>query len=189
MFEPNLRDERFLPFEGAGAESKWKLDLPADFRQFDYDTISDVILHVRYTARQGVEPTKVRGYLSSLFVDDNPIFAVLLSLRHDFPNEWASFVNSVDPAASFTATIRKDYFPYFTQGKRITINNLDLYDGADTSKHHAIGTLDANSASDGLFGHGSAFTLIAGVDAAGPTQVLVRNANAEVFLIIRYSLA
>ncbi len=29
MFETNLRDERFLPFEGAGAESTWKLDLPA----------------------------------------------------------------------------------------------------------------------------------------------------------------
>ena len=53
MFETNLRDERFLPFEGAGADSTWKLELPADFRQFDYNTISDVILHIRYTARQG----------------------------------------------------------------------------------------------------------------------------------------
>jgi hypothetical protein len=53
LFETNLRDERFLPFEGAGAESTWKLELPAEFRQFDYNTISDVILHVRYTARQG----------------------------------------------------------------------------------------------------------------------------------------
>ena len=59
MFETNLRDERFLPFEGAGAESTWKLDLPKDYRAFDYDTISDVILHIRYTARQGPEPTKV----------------------------------------------------------------------------------------------------------------------------------
>ena len=30
LFETNLRDERFLPFEGAGAESTWKLDLPAE---------------------------------------------------------------------------------------------------------------------------------------------------------------
>jgi Tc toxin complex TcA C-terminal TcB-binding domain len=28
LFEPNLRDERFLPFECAGAESTWKLELP-----------------------------------------------------------------------------------------------------------------------------------------------------------------
>ena len=30
MFETNLRDERFLPFEGAGAISTWTLSLPAD---------------------------------------------------------------------------------------------------------------------------------------------------------------
>ena len=53
MFETNLRDERFLPFEGAGAISTWSLGLPSEFRPFDYMTISDVILHVRYTARRG----------------------------------------------------------------------------------------------------------------------------------------
>jgi hypothetical protein len=44
LFETNLRDERFLPFEGAGAESTWKLDLPKpqDYAAFDYATISDV---------------------------------------------------------------------------------------------------------------------------------------------------
>src|SRR5260370_31728250 len=47
MFEPNLRDDRLLPFEGAGAESTWKLDLPKDYPAFDYATISDVVLHVR----------------------------------------------------------------------------------------------------------------------------------------------
>jgi hypothetical protein len=52
LFETNLRDERFLPFEGTGAVSTWKLELPAAFRRFDYNTIADVILHMRYTARQ-----------------------------------------------------------------------------------------------------------------------------------------
>jgi hypothetical protein len=31
LFETNLRDERFLPFEGAGAVSTWQLDLPKDY--------------------------------------------------------------------------------------------------------------------------------------------------------------
>jgi hypothetical protein len=51
MCETNLRDERVLPFEGAGVESTWKLELSAEFRQFDYNTISGVILHVCYTVR------------------------------------------------------------------------------------------------------------------------------------------
>lgn len=57
LFEANPRDERYLPFEGTGAVSEWQLVLPAssttDPGQFDYGTISDVILHLRYTARDG----------------------------------------------------------------------------------------------------------------------------------------
>ena len=32
--------------------TSWK-ELPTGVRQFDYDTITDVILHMRYTAREG----------------------------------------------------------------------------------------------------------------------------------------
>ncbi len=57
LFETNLRDERYLPFENSGVTSEWQLELPANSSknepaQFDYDTISDVILHIRYTARE-----------------------------------------------------------------------------------------------------------------------------------------
>jgi hypothetical protein len=41
VFEFNFRDERYMPFEGAGAISSWKVELPSGFRQFDYQTISD----------------------------------------------------------------------------------------------------------------------------------------------------
>lgn len=184
MFESNLRDERFLPFEGAGAESTWKLELPKDYRAFDYGTISDVILHIRYTARQGVDTTKVKTALADLFQQASESnLALLLSLRHDFPSEWSSFVTG---AGDFTATIRRDYFPYFTQGKTITVTGLDLY-GQDVTKHHAVG--DSVAATNGLESAQKQFTLTAAEDAPGPTQVLTRTASAQVFLIIRYTLA
>jgi len=142
LFDTNLRDERLLPFEGAGAESTWKLELPKDYRAFDYDTISDVILHIRYTARQGVDRTKVKAALDNLFQRANQAnLALLLSLRYDFPTEWAKFVNAKDNSP-FSATIRRDYFPYFTQGKQITINGFDVY-GQDVTKHHVVGNQDA----------------------------------------------
>lgn len=183
MFETNLRDERFLPFEGAGAESAWKLDLPnpKDFPAFDYTTISDVILHIRYTARQGVDGTKVKTALNDLLQEASQSnLALLFSLRHDFPSEWSSFVNGT---GDFTATIRKDFFPYFTQGKPITIVGLELY-GQDVTKHHATG--DPGAATNGLAGQGQ-FTFTAPPDAPGPTQVLTRTATTQVFLIVRYS--
>ena len=53
VFELNFRDERYLPFEGTGAISSWRLELPTVIKQFDYKTIADVVMHVKYTAREG----------------------------------------------------------------------------------------------------------------------------------------
>ncbi len=58
LFELNFRDERYLPFEGAGAISRWRLELPTVSRQFDYLTISDVVMQLSYTAREGGGPLK-----------------------------------------------------------------------------------------------------------------------------------
>ncbi len=101
MFEANLRDERYLPFEGAGvADSEWKFELAGDFRAFDYSTISDLVLQVRFTARAG-SPTfenDVRGRLKSAL----NAYSVLgqttgglwraFSLRHEFPSTWAALM-------------------------------------------------------------------------------------------------
>src|SRR5262245_42857491 len=51
VFEFSFRDERYMPFEGAGAVSTWRLVLPKTFRAFDYHTITDVIVQVSYTAK------------------------------------------------------------------------------------------------------------------------------------------
>src|ERR1700732_3190246 len=41
LFETNLHDERYLPFEGTGiAGSQWQLTLPSEVRLFDFDTIT-----------------------------------------------------------------------------------------------------------------------------------------------------
>ena len=55
VFNLNFQDERYVPFEGAGAISKWHIKLNTKFRQFDYNTITDVILHMSYTAKEGGE--------------------------------------------------------------------------------------------------------------------------------------
>jgi hypothetical protein len=59
-------------FRGAGAvESKWRLELPSKLRCFDYGTISDVNLHISYTAKDErefrtiVEIIQLEHYLHS----------------------------------------------------------------------------------------------------------------------------
>jgi Tc toxin complex TcA C-terminal TcB-binding domain len=176
MFQTNVRDERFLPFEGAGAESTWKLELPQDYPAFDYTTISDVILHIRYTARQGVDAQKVRKALGDLFQQsDQANLAALFSLRHDFPTEWAKYLNGND---DFSVQIRRDHFPYFVQSRKITISAFDLY-GANVTDHHALAR---PAASLDLTGPQN-FTF-----TVGPADGLPRSPDQESFLILRYSL-
>lgn len=188
MWETNLRDERFLPFEGAGAASTWKLELPADFRQFDYDTISDVILHVRYTARQGGAQLRDKAveYINALVMEANASgLALLFSLKHDFPSEWHRFVtDSAKP--KFEAKVKRDYFPYITQGKEITIDGIQLHalqdgqiEGPTTPSGVSPADLTAalNDKDKGAF------------DLPIPEGgVLVRNAQAHVFVLIKYSM-
>ncbi len=59
QFELNFRDERYLPFEyGGAAESQWTLELPANYKPFDYNTIGDILVHLEATWRNSME-----GYL------------------------------------------------------------------------------------------------------------------------------
>ena len=55
LFELNFRDERYLPFEGTGAVSDWEFEMPRESNREILDTISDVIIHLRYTALDGGE--------------------------------------------------------------------------------------------------------------------------------------
>jgi hypothetical protein len=181
MFETNLRDERYLPFEGAGAESTWKLELPTDFRQFDYNTISDAILHVRYTARQGGAQLRDKAVkqIEELVREANTSeLALLFSLRHDFPTEWHRFVTGTN---NFVATIRRDHFPYLTQGRAINIDTLQV---------HAI----QGSKLESVIPQG--LNLPQGLNAEGVFEfslvpdgtVLIRNKDANVFILTKYSV-
>lgn len=94
MFGLNFRDERYVPFEDAGAISKWHMELPKDFKPFDYNTISDVVIHLRYTAVDGDDKFKAndRGWMQSFIADTEDFsqhdgLSTVFDLKHDFPSE------------------------------------------------------------------------------------------------------
>jgi hypothetical protein len=131
MFETNLRDDRFLPFEGNGAISTWALSLPS-IPAFDYSTITDVVLHVRYTARDGgaalgTAATKCLNTLPPAAAGGRPAptLALLLSLRHDFPTQWYAFMTG--GSADFTAPLTIDYFPYIVQNATLSVGSISVY--------------------------------------------------------------
>ncbi len=133
VFELNFRDERYLPFEGAGAISTWRLELPQEFRQFDYQTITDVILHLRYTACEGGDTLKasalehLMGYVedASELSKREGLFR-MLSLRHEFPSEWHRFLHPEPEAESQVLVLGnlKERLPFFANNQQV--NRLEI---------------------------------------------------------------
>jgi hypothetical protein len=135
LFETNLHDERYLPFEGQGAISTWRIELPKTFKTFDYNTISDVVIHVRYTSREG--GSQLRGQadqeLQAMLNDFARVegkrgLTQMYSLRHEFGTEWARFLSTVTgDKRSLTMPLTKERFPFLFQGRNITIGEIELF--------------------------------------------------------------
>jgi hypothetical protein len=96
---------------------------------FDYDTISDVMLHIRYTAREG-GALLGRSALESLkmLVEESraPGPVRLFSVRHEFPTEWSRFRNQ-PPAAGerrLTFTLRPEHYPFWIHGRLHEVGDL-----------------------------------------------------------------
>ena len=137
MFEVNFKDERYLPFEGAGAISLWHLQLTSAVRQFDYNTISDVIMHIRYTAREGGEELRTSATTNVNNVLHNATILVsqkdkglvrLFSARNEFPTEWYAFLNPPTAADDqvLSLMLTSDRFPFFASIKNIKINAVEV---------------------------------------------------------------
>jgi len=118
LFETSLKDEKYLPFEGAGVISKWRIELPNDTPQFDFDSITDVVMHIRYTAREA-------GHLkaeASKFVKEEILqkqesgLLQLFNINAEFGGEWQLFRSAANNnTRKLELNISKNQFPYWTK--------------------------------------------------------------------------
>jgi hypothetical protein len=161
-------DARLRPFERVGvAGSQWQLTLPSDVRQFDFNTITDIVLQVHYTARQGGDVMKTAAVqnLQNRINKAQTVGSVqLFSVRHEFPSDWAKFQTVTIGGATLTAglslTLLPEHYPFWSQGlvgtgklKAVEFfaeygpgaapPAVNLYDKADKNTTH-IDTLNPN---------------------------------------------
>jgi len=129
VFELNFRDERYMPFEGAGAISSWRLELPQDFHQFDYQTITDVIIHLRYTSCEGGITLKTAAvdHLKEYVQDAAELskregLFRMLSLKHEFPDEWYRFLHPEPDVINqvFVLGNLKERLPFFANSQKVS---------------------------------------------------------------------
>jgi hypothetical protein len=132
VWDPALAGERRMPYEGRGAISTWRLELPAEFPAFDHWSLTDAVMTMRYSARDG--GTSLRDGAVAALVElskdtaQTP-HALLLSLRQDFPSEWARLRAPGSTLRSEDVRVSRDRFPYAVAGPSIslTIRRLDVF--------------------------------------------------------------
>jgi hypothetical protein len=122
VFELNLHDERYLPFEGQGAISLWHLELPRDTNHFDLSTLSDVVMHLRYTALY--EPVNLRGKAHEAVFSTARNGLQLLSARTEFPDAYAQLFAPTGTDQRLQLALGAEHFPYILPSQHITISSV-----------------------------------------------------------------
>ncbi|KAF5578163.1 toxin subunit [Fusarium subglutinans] len=141
-FELNFSGPKYLPFEGAGAISSWRLTLPCEIPKFDYSTISDVLLHIQYTSLDSGECLKaaaneaVRLAARSIEAEGKSEgFYAMLDLKHDFPNSWHAFKTSLISSYKATKTAKgsmelgdiRDRLPFWSRRQnKLVVQSIAL---------------------------------------------------------------
>ncbi len=100
LFELRYEDDKYLPFEGTGAVSSWRLELNGKRGSVNRDELLDATITVKYTALQGGEAfaDAVRGLLK-------PYNTVrFLDLSSDFNDQWLEFLESDESILSLNMT-------------------------------------------------------------------------------------
>jgi hypothetical protein len=119
-------------------------DFGRPLRQFDYSTISDAILHIKYTAREdaGAFKNGAVTHLRDYFEQEGSTHSLrMFNLRQEFPNQWHSFLHPTNTADGnvFELEMVPSLFPMRDQGKTLKINMIWLLaNGTDAESYGVV---------------------------------------------------
>jgi hypothetical protein len=96
LFTLDFKDDRYLPFEGSGAVSSWSFQMPPETNPIDFDSISDVIVKVRYTARDGGKgfAHQIKQYYRQQATTNPRLLSAAFSLSRMFSTQWTQMMNT-----------------------------------------------------------------------------------------------
>src|SRR5215469_1300123 len=122
VFELVFQGDRYLPFEGTGAVSRWRLELGGPPGKYDLTKLTDVVITLKYTALQGGEAfaASVRGLLK-------PTDALrAFNLSADFADAWQAFLQG--DSDTLELPLRQSMFPNMVGGAIRAIYTRYEYD-------------------------------------------------------------
>jgi SAM-dependent methyltransferase len=136
LFQISFQDERFIPFEFSGAVSRWRIEIPPQNNQFDLETVTDLVMHLNHTAREG-------GAMLRRAADESaqrhlPGGGVrFFDVRHEFPDSWNQVFHPDSGMPAGRRRDKKDHdfalrsnrrmFPFLTGRRTVTITSIHSF--------------------------------------------------------------
>jgi hypothetical protein len=135
----NIADQRYLPFENAGAISSWHLDMPAANNEIDLSAVGDVVMHLYYTALDGGGTLQAAAQANNaanlptagvkVFSAQNDFGAPAPTAANPYPiSPWQAFLAAPPPATdqALVLGISPSKFPPWTRGRTITVSAITV---------------------------------------------------------------
>jgi len=128
MFQVNFNDDRYLPFEYLGAISRWRIELPVENNYWDFHTLTDVVLQMNYTSREGgaVLRQAAKEAARCKLPGDGWAF---LDVRHEFPDAWELFRRSCKnhkSARELTVRLSRKLFPFLPCDPEVRVTKIAI---------------------------------------------------------------
>jgi hypothetical protein len=121
LFQLNFNDERYLPFEGAGVDSSWEISMPKEDNQFDFNSLTDVIFQISYTAKESED---LKKDARDAVANGIKSFTSIMRLKNSFPDAWHRFQVQENTEHSIQFTLDKNQFPFIFQNKEIFVSDF-----------------------------------------------------------------
>lgn len=120
MFQVNFDDDRYLPFEGTGAVSTWRLSIPRQTNRINFSAISDVIVTLNYTAHDG--GAFFRQQVTSLPALKPFAGSKLFIMNQQYSQQWFTFLHDHSNTAGQTLRfeIPENLIPPHLQQAKLT---------------------------------------------------------------------
>ena len=147
MFQLNFQDERLLPFEGTGAISRWRIELPHETNWFDIKSLTDAVLHVQYTSKDVGQPLRQHSFkwAEEQLPKKGEPGTRLIDLRHDLPagleqlNSKGACCLQLDSLLSF---------PWLNEVRKVSLTQIEFFATMENSDGETIALSVSTSAGD-----------------------------------------
>ena len=168
LFSLDFSDQRYLPFEYQGAVSRLCIELPHETNQFDIASLTDLVIHMRYTAREGGDLLRAAAAkCAAAHIPGNG--SRFIDAKRELASQWRQMAapthygrKSAEESEFLGLLLRREMFPFLTSNRRPIITRIELLfeaPDADPSRHYdvvffsgeRIGTIEPATCRDNVF--------------------------------------